>query len=64
MPAYSMICDACGHKFEVSHAMSEPHPKTCPACKKRKVRQNFDKPPAFSHSYSPMHPRANRGRGW
>lgn len=65
MPAYNLICDACGHTFEVTHPMSEPHPKKCPSpeCGKRKVRQSFDKPPYFQSKYSPLHPRVNRGRG-
>lgn len=58
-----MICDGCEHKFEVSHPMSEPHPKNCPKCKKPKVRQSFDTAPAFYNTYSPMHPRVNRGMG-
>lgn len=63
MPAYNLICDACEHKFEVTHPMSEPHPKKCPECGKKTVRQSFDTPPYFIDRYSPMHPRARRGRG-
>lgn len=64
MPCYSMICDACEHKFEVVHAMSEPHPARCRVCGKKKVRQDYVKPAAFHAHWSPMAPRANRGRGY
>lgn len=63
MPLYDMHCDGCEHTFEVEHAMSEPHPKKCPNCKKDKVRQAFNTPPPFHTRYSPMHPRVHRGRG-
>ena len=64
MPLYDYICDACGHEFEKWHRMDETVPKTCPECKRRKVRRQFKSPPAVHNHYSPMHPRANRGRGY
>ena len=63
MPLYDMACRACGHKFTVSHGMTEPHPKKCPKCGKNKAKQEFLAPPAFHNHMSPMHPRVNRGRG-
>jgi putative FmdB family regulatory protein len=63
MPTYDLACGACGHKFEVTHKMSEPHPTKCPKCGKEKVRQAYNDAPAFHNHYSPMHPRVNRGRG-
>jgi putative FmdB family regulatory protein len=64
MPAYDYQCDACGHEFEVTHGMTALRPKTCPQCKKRKLRKVLAKPPAYHSHYSPMHPRVNRGRGY
>jgi len=64
MPMYDYICDACEHKFEVLHKIDDQPPKTCPECKRRKVRRDFTSPPAIHHHYSPMHPRRNRGRGY
>ena len=64
MPQYDYICNACGHEFEKLHGMDEKAPKTCPECKRQKVRRNFKSAPAIHHHYSPMHPRANRGRGY
>jgi putative FmdB family regulatory protein len=63
MPTYEMVCDGCEHEFEVVHPMADPHPKKCPACKKQMVRVNYKKAPAYQNKYSPMHPRAKRGRG-
>ena len=63
LPTYDMQCDACNHELEVVHAISEPHPKKCPACGKQKLRVAFKKAPAYHNHYSPMHPRVNRGRG-
>lgn len=64
MPQYDLQCEACEHTFTVEHAMSEPHPKKCPECGKAKVKQLFNKAPAYHARYSPMHPRVNRGRGY
>ncbi len=64
MPRYDLICEACGHKFEVVRTIHEPNPKQCPQCGKKKVRRDWSHPPAFHARYSPMHPRRNRGRGY
>lgn len=63
MPLYELRCE-CGHHFEVRKPMHEGPPKTCPQCKEETLRQVFEKPPAFHTHYSPMHPRAKRGRGY
>jgi putative FmdB family regulatory protein len=63
MPAYDYQCETCGHEFEVSHGMDAPGPAKCPECGKRKVKRQFKRAPAYQARYSPMHPRANRGRG-
>lgn len=62
MPLYDMQC-TCGHRFEARRSMAEGPPQRCPSCKKHQLKQIFDKPPAFHTYYSPMHPRAKRGRG-
>jgi putative FmdB family regulatory protein len=41
MPTYDYLCEACGHKFELFQAMSDPVQKKCPACKKSKLRRLF-----------------------
>ena len=64
MPLYDYVCDACGHEFERWHGMGDKLPRTCPKCKRRKVRRDFTSAPAIHHHYSPMHPRRNRGRGY
>ena len=64
MALYDYICDACGHEFETWHKIGARAPKTCPECKRRKVRRDFTSAPAIHHHYSPMHPRRNRGRGY
>lgn len=39
MPTYDYECDACGHAFELFQSiMAEPE-KTCPKCKKKKLRR-------------------------
>ena len=62
MPAYEYECKACGHKFEATHGMNEAGPKACPECKRRQLAKVIGMP-AFHAHYSPMHPRAGRGRG-
>jgi putative FmdB family regulatory protein len=39
MPTYEYKCNACGHKFEVFHAMSAEPVKVCPKCRKKKVER-------------------------
>jgi putative FmdB family regulatory protein len=41
MPTYEYQCDACDHNFEEFQSMSEEPLKTCPQCKKRKLRRVF-----------------------
>jgi putative FmdB family regulatory protein len=41
MPTYDYVCDACGHEFELFQPITEPVKKTCPECKKRKLRRLF-----------------------
>ena len=38
MPTYDYVCDACGHEFELFQSMTESVKRTCPKCKKRKLR--------------------------
>ena len=39
MPTYDYVCDACQHAFEQWQSFSEDHLKTCPKCKKKKLRR-------------------------
>jgi putative FmdB family regulatory protein len=39
MPTYDYLCDACGHQFEQFQGINDPLLKTCPACKRRKLRR-------------------------
>ena len=39
MPTYDYVCDACGHAFELFQSMTDAVKRTCPECKKRKLRR-------------------------
>ena len=39
MPTYDYVCDGCGHAFELFQSMTENVKKTCPKCKKPKLRR-------------------------
>ena len=39
MPTYDYVCDGCGHAFELFQSMTEEPKKTCPECKKKKLRR-------------------------
>ncbi len=39
MPTYDYECDACDHKFELYQSISADPEKTCPKCKKKKLRR-------------------------
>jgi len=39
MPTYDYECEACGHQFEKFQSITASPIKTCPKCKKRKVRR-------------------------
>jgi len=39
MPTYDYVCDGCGHAFELFQSMTEEVKKTCPKCKKKKLRR-------------------------
>ena len=39
MPTYEYECDACGHRFEEFQQMSDAPLKSCPKCRKRKLRR-------------------------
>ena len=39
MPTYDYECLDCGHKFEEFQKISDKPLKTCPKCKKRKVKR-------------------------
>ena len=33
MPLYDYVCPSCGHIWEISKSMMDPHPTECPDCK-------------------------------
>ncbi len=39
MPTYDYVCDACNHSFELFQSMTDSVKRTCPKCKKRKLRR-------------------------
>jgi putative FmdB family regulatory protein len=39
MPTYDYVCDGCGHAFELFQSITDKVKKTCPECKKRKLRR-------------------------
>ena len=39
MPTYDYECDGCGHTFELYQSISADPEKTCPSCKKKKLRR-------------------------
>jgi putative FmdB family regulatory protein len=39
MPTYAYHCDACEHEFEKFQKVSDKPIRTCPKCKKKKVRK-------------------------
>lgn len=41
MPTYEYICEACSHEFEEFQQISEAPLRTCPKCRKRKLRRKI-----------------------
>ena len=39
MPTYDYVCDGCGHAFELFQSMTDAVKRTCPKCKKKKLRR-------------------------
>ena len=39
MPTYDYVCDGCGHAFELFQSMTDSVKKTCPECRKKKLRR-------------------------
>jgi len=39
MPTYDYLCDGCGHAFELFQSMTDAVKRTCPKCKKKKLRR-------------------------
>ena len=39
MPTYDYVCDACGHAFELFQSITAKPERTCPSCRKRKLRR-------------------------
>ncbi len=41
MPTYEYECEACHHEFEEFQQMNDAPLRTCPKCKKRKLRRKI-----------------------
>lgn len=39
MPTYTYKCDKCDHQFEEIQKMTDDPLKTCPSCKKEKLKK-------------------------
>ena len=39
MPTYEYECEGCGHRFEDYQQMNDAPLKSCPKCRKRKLRR-------------------------
>lgn len=39
MPTYDYVCDGCKHAFELFQSMTDSVKKTCPKCRKKKLRR-------------------------
>ncbi len=39
MPTYEYLCDACEHQFEKFQSMKDDPIRTCPDCKRKKLRR-------------------------
>ncbi|KUO72146.1 MAG: hypothetical protein APF81_26155 [Desulfosporosinus sp. BRH_c37] len=39
MPSYDLVCQACGHKFEVFCSISQKDHQKCPECSSDKIKQ-------------------------
>ena len=47
MPTYEYECTKCGHRFEEFQKLSDPPVKSCPRCRKRRVRKLISRPSGF-----------------
>lgn len=68
MPRFDLECTACGYQMEVEiprEKVRERYRRQCSKCNRvRSFVRIWSKGLANFHAhYSPMHPRANRGRG-
>lgn len=39
MPTYDYVCDGCGHAFELFQSITADPEKTCPECRRKKLRR-------------------------
>lgn len=63
MPLYEQKCGDCKHKLSEFRSIAEGPRQECPKCGSKLFRQVWDKAPVMHvGGYSPMHPRALRGR--
>ena len=63
MTLYDLHCHGCDAYTEVFQDRNAQGPFRCPKCGKKRAWRIVLKPPAYHDRYSPMHPRAGRGRG-
>ena len=63
MPFYDYECDNCKTVTEFQHGMLDKPKKTCPACKKRKLRRIFNAP-SFIDKFDPKTIGALGEKNW
>ncbi len=63
MTLYDLHCRECDHYFDEFQDRNARGPFRCPKCGRKRAYRTILSPPAFHDRYSPMHPRAGRGKG-
>ncbi len=63
MTLYDLHCKACDAYFEAWQDREAKGPFRCRVYGQKKACRTILKPPAFHAHYSPLHPRAGRGKG-
>lgn len=68
MASYVYKCETCGEKIDIESSMHDvktEYRRKCPSCgtTKKFTRDWMSGIAAYHSNYSPMHPRANRGKG-
>jgi putative FmdB family regulatory protein len=63
MTLYDLHCNACNAVFEAWQDRNAKGPFRCQKCGKKRAYRTLLAPPVFHDHYSPLHPRAGRGKG-
>ncbi len=64
MPTYEYLCQACGHRFERMHPMSQASVRTCPKCGKRRVKRQVSSGGGFLFKGSGFYITDYRSKGY